>query len=390
MNKETVPVASKMRAAAKGVRERLAAHLLLFILIGAVQTGCRNKVTSPSPARFVRIESLFVLHPAWASVVALDQNLAKFQASGFVPTGVALNRQPLPPNFVSPQVVPANLVEARERRLQDDIARYLRYFSQQLVEQNEILFSRFADEQHAALEAQYRSQLNELAHRLEEQRAAQASEVFAQVNQLRLREVALETQIEAYRGQPGADAAQQQKQLDIQIAQLMDRHQKLMASAFPEARITLANAYQKMQSDLNDRLRRKKNELDQEAALAVRTEEGRLRNRPAPILPIGSTATVPFDSRSAPLPLPGKRDVQSLLENAQAQQQSLTAPVRLAWQHQRAELVQQLHADILLAVQEEAKREGWRLVPVNTPGAEDATPLARKFITAQWRQDTIQ
>src|SRR5690349_13015517 len=87
-----------------------------FLILCVVMTGCRsNQEPSPRPRRFVRLDSLLTLHPAWNQVSALDQEAAQFSSVTLQAAALHYTPAPMPPPFVPPDTLPANLAKDREK-----------------------------------------------------------------------------------------------------------------------------------------------------------------------------------------------------------------------------------------------------------------------------------
>ncbi len=360
--------------------------LALFTLTCAFATGCHKQQPARPEKHFVRFEALLTLHPAWAQVVSLDRDVAALAAPQPTPAGITLNLPPLPHNFTPPESLPINLVQQRERRLQEDAERYVTHYRNLLQARNRQIYARYEQAQRVATNNEYRRELAAEEARIRQEQTAKAQSMQQQIDALGFREVALETQVKAYTGQPHEDALQQQHRVTADIAALSQRRTELLASIEPTALAAMVERRKQLDAALQQNLAQRRQQLDQELASQVAREQARLQQAPPPIAAIGSVPTPPITPLQTPLPLPTRTETQVAMQQAQGQEQIVLASERATWQSQKEKLIAVIRADTAQAVIQIARKNGWQIVPAATPGATDVTQEVSAALRAQWGQ----
>src|ERR1051325_6870509 len=95
-----------------------ARFLAFFTLCCIALTGCGpTQEPPPAPRRYVRLDTLLTLHPAWSQVTALDQAEAQLSTAQQQTTALRYETSPLPPLLTPPDTLPTNLAKQREDRI---------------------------------------------------------------------------------------------------------------------------------------------------------------------------------------------------------------------------------------------------------------------------------
>jgi hypothetical protein len=361
---------------------------LLLALIGicfVALGGCQQPKPNAMRLGYVRIEALLPLHPLWKQVEIQQQQAMRLAAMQPRPDGIELTLPGLPSNFAPPQKVPPSLMSERQHRLQEEAARYVDSYSEQLTARNNAIFQQEAKTERATMEATYAHQLDARKRELQAIADAKAKVLLAEREKRLFRLVALQSQIKVYSGQAHDDASLQRVRVRAEVAQLDQQRVTLLASVDPQAIAEMAPVRKQLESDLENRLAARRKQLDQETKDLTAQELARLSKLPDPIPPIGSTLPPARYMQETPLPLPTPRQTLLAIQTAQAGVDSAARQQQTMWRAQNDRLVAAIRLDLQLAVQQWAHEQGMRIVPLGTRGAMDATAAAAAAIRDQWR-----
>jgi hypothetical protein len=355
-----------------------------------IAAGCR-RTPEPTPARrFVRLEALLPLHPAWAQVAALDRVLAEFASHKTQPALLPLTPPPFPPPFPPPKEVPETLAKERQQRIEEDAARYVDLLESALRARADEEYRRQARVLQREMDA---TLAKELAQREEEIRAAnqlKARAIDLQVRRLAFRVIALQSQIDVFRGQPREDAQLQMSQVLAETARLHLEREALLdkENIRLQAERDLEPRKQQLMAERDQRLKELRDRLDQEIADQLANAETQLEQQTGAIPPLGSAPTRPPDPRATPLTLLNPPGLSGITAAAQSDRNRVLARQRAEWQSYRTRLVNAIRADTQKAVEQAARQQGWQLVSEASRRAGDAdgTEAATRALRRQWRQ----
>ena len=127
-----------------------------LLCLMALLSGCRRPAILPPAPRFVRIESLLPLHPAWAQAQALERITAALTPANHALVGASL---PLPSPYPFMQTTPKNLAAERQKRIKDDAELYLNQLGAFLIADNAQRLTREVRARQRQADAQYRREL---------------------------------------------------------------------------------------------------------------------------------------------------------------------------------------------------------------------------------------
>ena len=365
---------------------------LCLCLISMTSVGCRPPAPAPVKRRYVQLQSLLPLHPAWRQLMMLREESTRFGAVQMRPDRVSLDLPALPSNFNPPQSVPPNRVNERQQRLAEEAIRRVARDAAQISATNEAKFRLEARAARAEMNADYKRKLGDRIAAIRQERETEAAALQKRINQLGFRVVALQTQVNAYGDQASQardDALLQRDRLSAEVAALdAQRLQKLDSkSMLADATAAMAPELKQMTQATEDHLAARRKQLDQEAADRIALFRERLAQRRDPIRALGSIPPPPQYLHEAPLPFPARRETLQAIQNAQALVASEAGHRRADWQAQQERLLALIRSDTQQAVDQVARQQGWTLTAEGAPGASDATASVAAALRAQWRSD---
>ncbi len=358
--------------------------LALLSILAAVGPGCRRAALVVTSRRYVRTDALLPLHPLWPQVAALDRAVLTLGAPRAGALEFAFPTQALPKPFTPPQVVPATLARSRQRRVEEDAQRYVAQLAEYLQARNEEALRREERAERKKTDAQFAQEVAAREEALRQEAARRAQEFDRRIRLLGFREIALRSQVKNYIDQPKADAQAQQQQVLAEISRLTAERDNLASDARPQAERELEARRRDLEAALKTRLAARQQELSRALNDRIAHEQARLANDSAPIPSLESMSLPPGPRNATPLLLPAPSPAQPV--NPQAQLDAFVAKQRPVWAAQRARLVDAIRVDIMNAVAQVARRDGWQLVAQGTPGAADATEIVQEPLRKQWRQ----
>ncbi len=374
------------------------ASLLALLIIGILpETGCRKPQTPViASRRFVRLEALLPLHPAWTQVQALDAAQARLAAAQKQASGLKYPLTPLPEVFIPPITVPPSLAQERDKRVQEDARHYVEQTEQALQGKNADIVRQFERDEQRQQEARYTRALADRELELSGINEREAAGLEKQINALGFRQVALRSQIDAYtnrlnqdtRNPVVQDVVRQEALISEKMNALANQrtivlarkeHAQAIKDLIPQKQIWLAES--------GARLQARKTELAKSVQQQVEQARARLGQDIKPIPPLASTLP-PSNPQATPLPLPLAPDAPRTIGQAQGQMTAAMMQERGVWQTQRDALLAAIRADTAQAAVQISRKQGWALVPAEQ-SKTDATEQVASALRAQWRQNAL-
>jgi hypothetical protein len=374
-----------------GDRVRYAPLLALFGTCIFLSAGCRRPPEPPAAHRFVRIEALLSLHPAWEQVTSLDRTASRFPAAKALAIGLHWQPSPLPAPFTPPDTFPKRLAEEREQRIKEDAARYVAQLERSLNARRDDLYRRAERGEKRQLQAAEAQVLATTIARMRALNEVQALGLQRKIDTLGYRDAALVAQISYYNqfnaDQLIRDAQSQVDQVRRQIRDLTaQRQQVLEEDVRPRAEQAIVPEQKRLRAESDTRLKQRLTELDANVQQQIAQEKARLQQEPAPIKPLAELPIPPFNARATPLILPPAPPAAADIGQAQAVVDAGLARQQKTWQAQRANLVSMIRADTVQAVMQIARQKGWKPVIEGRPFQPDATSEVAAMLRAQWHQ----
>lgn len=367
--------------------------LALFLVLLAECAGCRHPANRSPARRFVRIDALLTLDPAWAQVAALDGAVAEAVRSGRPVGGIRWSGQrmmrPFSPRaeFAWPQITEhTSVVEEYARHYLDDEARILRVRDAERLAREERIQRRRLNLQVAEERARLRESI-----RLKHLRAA--DDIAAQIIALGYRQVALNSQVRSYTGQSQLDAHRQWDTVTAEIAGLTRQQAALLRDIGPEVQRALESRRRELEQGLEARL--------QISVSAARTQaetmDAAIQRRLASALSASGRQSLPLQLAGAagsaatryvpmPLSLPMPLNASSSITNAARTVAEASGAEDVAWSAARGRLLDAIRVDTRGAVEQIARARGWVLVHEGTRAASDATADMEAALRSQWRR----
>lgn len=375
----------------RGGAEVRAAPLLALLTIAGLGLlpGCR-KPALPLARRFVRIDALLPLHPAWAQVVSLQRAEAAFAAAPREAATLQWAGSTMPQPFTPPVIVPQSLARERQNRIAEETSAYLSQVADFVRRRNQARIEREERAGRKQVDAQI---AQEAATREEALRAANqihARDLSRQLRALGFRDAALRSQIRVFTDQPLRDATLQHQTVRAQMDALTLQRDALLAyDPTEQVANEMEPKRQQLYADLHARLQKQLAALNQAGEDRLARARARLEKDMAPV----SAASAPpaaLKTPLRPLTLASLPETSSALHGAKMQVNAALARRLADWEAQRQRLIAVIRTDTAKAVEQVARRRHWALAPEGTPGATDATGEAAKALRIQWQQGAAQ
>lgn len=383
---------SQGRAYRRGEVARGARRLALVSLWGVMSlfVGCRPAPLLLTPKRYVRMESLLPLHPAWAQVLSLDRIARQMR----VAAPPAFSFTPLPPApqaFAPPPAEPPGLAAQRQERIRADALRYERQLEQALTDSDRLLFNRQERTERKRVQQQMAQERAKRLDVLQTEALHQTRDISRQITRLQFRIVALKSQLNVYTDQPLQDAQIQYRQALAQVAALRQKLRDVLADVEPEVERQLRALQPQLEAASQQRLQQFQEQQAADRAQKIARERQNLESAVTP-LPATLTAPLPLpsDARETPLALPTSADAARSLQRGAVQVQGAVARQAAQWERERHLLLDTIRNDTEQALKQIARKQGWQLVAPQTVGATDATAAVIPALTAQWRHGATE
>ena len=360
---------------------RLALCLVPFCL----SSGCRRLAVAPATPRSARIEALLPLHPAWEQTQALNRVVAGLAPFNRVLSGAV---PPLPPPFAFTQTAPKNMADERKKRIQDDAEQYLIQLTSFLIADNAQRLAREVRARQRQADAQYRRELETKIAELTAAAAKQRNALNAQINRLGYKLVAYDSQGRIFIGQSQRDAKEAAKQVTRQIDDLTAQRDAISSDFRSAAVAQMRTRRAELNQSVSDFRKRRAEQLAAELRDQIDNRSRQLDAAASAITTFG--ANLPATPKPAAVPTPPPPDFSAANRAAQAQIASALQRQNIAANAQRDRLLAVIRADTEQAVAQIAARENWKLVPVGTQGATDATDAVAKALREQWKPAPAQ
>ncbi len=381
-----------------GAAGRRAPLLALLIVCSALASGCRKpQLPVVASRRYVRIEALLALHPAWPQVQALDAAQARFGSAQNQISGLKYPLVPLPIVFTPPITVPPSLAQERDKRVREDARHYVEQTEQALQAKNIDIVRQLERDEQRQVEARYIRALADREAELSRIDESDAAKLNGQLNALGFRQAALNSQIDAYTTRLSQDAhnsivqdaVRQEALVSERINALKDQLKTVMArNDHKQALDDLAARQQQWQTESAARLQTRKAELAESVNRQVEQARARLSQDVKPIPSLVGTELPASDPHATPLPLPLAPDASRLIGQARTQAGAALLQEQASWQTQRAALIAAIRADTVQAVGQISRKQGWLLVPAGQ-SRTDGTELVAGALRDEWRQNAV-
>lgn len=363
---------------------------LASLWVACVLVGCSPGPLVLLPKRYVRMESLLPLHPAWAQVVSLDR-IARQIRSAPPPAFPFTPLPPAPQTFAPPPAEPPGLAAQRQERIRADALRYERQLERALTDSDRLLFNRQERTERKQVQQQLAQERAKRLAGLQTEALHQTRDIARQITRLQFRIVALKSQLNVYTDQPLQDAQIQYRQALAQVAALRQQRRDVLAGVAPEVERQVSALQPQLEAASQQRLQQF--QAAQAASRAQKIARER-QNLETAVTPLPATLTtpppLPSDTRETPLALPTSADAAQSLQAGAAQVQGALARQATQWALERGRLLNTIRSDTAQAVQQIARRQGWQLVAPQTRGASDATAAVIPALAAQWRHGATE
>lgn len=361
------------------------ARCLALICLMAMLAGCRRPAVLPAAPRYVRIETLLPLHPAWAQTQALERITAGLSPANRVITDASL---PLPTPYPFQSTTPKNLADERKKRIKDDSEQYLNQLATFLFADNAQRWNRETRARQRQADAQYRRELAAKVTALAGLAAVKRAGLNAQINRLGYTAVAYESQGRIFIGQSQRDAKANLLRVNNQIEELTRQRDAIPSDFRPEAVTQMQTRRMALNKTVLDFRDQRAKELAAELQDQLDNRSRQLESASRSITTFG--ANLPVTPKPAAVPIPPPPDFQAAQQAGQAQITAALTRQKTANAAQREQLLAVIRADTEQALQQIAARENWKLVAVGTRGADDATSDAAKALREQWKPAPTQ
>ncbi len=371
-----------MRTTGRWLNSSFLIHSSLFLALSLAcfSAGCRRPAALPAAPRFVRIETLLPLHPAWAGALAFD----KIAAVSVPAKGAVVSRAaPLPAPFAFMQTTPKNLSDERQKRIRDDAEQYLNQLGLFLIADNAQRLVRETRVRQKQADAQYRRELETKVTELAAAAAKKRAALNAQIERLGYTAVAYDSQGRVFIGTFQREARDSYKKITQQIDALTAQRDAIGSDFRPAAVALMRDRRAALNQGVRDFEGQRAAELAAELQDQLSARSRQLENASSAITTFG--VNLPQTPRPAAIPVPPPPNFQAADRAAQAQISAALTRQKTASDGQREQFVAAIRADTEQAVAQIAARENWKIVPAGTRGATDATDEAAKALRQQWK-----
>ena len=359
-----------------GSRKALCLALICF---AGLQAGCRRPAALPPAPRYVRIETLLPLHPAWAQTQALERIAAGMTAPPGEITGASA---PLPAPFPFAQATRKNLADERQKRIRDDAEQALNTLAASLFAGNAQRLARETLARQRQTDAQYRRELAAKVAELAAAAAKKRAELNSQITRLGYIAVAYESQGRIFIGASQQNAKDNLKRTNQQIDSLTAQRDAIPSDFRSQAMAQLRTRRAELNRAVADFRQQRARELAAELQDQLAARSNQRESASSAIKTFG--ANLPAASRPAEVSIPAP-DFHAAHLAGRAQIRAALTRQQRATNLQREQILSVIRADTEQAVQQIAARENWKLVAAETRGATDATDDAAKALREQWK-----
>lgn len=365
-----------------------AKYFALITMSASIVAGCnRPSVIPATQYRYIRANALIQLHPSWQQVIAIDREIA--QISAVAPENISLKYHDiaLPSPFTKTVALPSSLAELRQKQIAEDARRYVASVRESQKTLNNMLYMQEEKAEQKRNAVLLADQVAKEEAAVEAKRAIQIEELKSQLPPLFFREAVVLSRIKRYTSigqkEPVAFRAEYdliREQIDGLNSHLEFLNKKNMSNS-AKLKEELAKPIA-AQSKLNlDAFRVKlKSQEDRKVADATKNIISE------PISAVNSLPEQPHVPGAPPLQSNVAAAPTSVIPKSNATLISTLGVQHLQWTKQRAIIVSQIRADTIKAIQSEAIKKGWVLVPESTPGAADGTKEMDLLLRDQWRE----
>ena len=365
---------------------RTALLLALICITGQVVGGCRREIVPLTSRRYVRLDALLPLHPAWSQITALENVQAGFS----VPAREMTSGVPaFPTAFPFTQTTPENLANERQKRIKADAAEYLKQWTAFLTADNAQRLEREVQARQRHDDALNRQDLVQKTAALKLDAAKTTGKLDHEIYLLGFLEVDYGSQGRAFIGDSRRNAIANAAKTRDRITALKKQRDALSQQDFRAA------ASEQLQSVRAQRIadaasfrRRRESELAADLQGQVTNRQKQLAESSQAIGILGRNLPTQPPSQTGPPPAPP--DMAAVSQIARAQADAAQGQQHTQEMIQRERLLAAIRLDTEKAVAQIAEREGWQMVPEGSPRAADATEAVAKSLRAQWQRSPTQ